>query len=108
ICRFHRAWAEEMMPEIIGYIYGMKEKFNSAVSFTASRINSRNATVFLESERNIDFIHAFLKRKRDVDGESREDLKYWIEQFDNDKHEAALNFWFEIRKGIDESLMDFQ
>ena len=108
ICRFHRAWAEEMMPEIIGSIYGIKEKFNKAVSFTASRINSRNASVFLESERNIDFIHTFLKRKRDEDGENRQELSDWIEQFDRDKHEAALNFWFEIRKGIDESLMDFQ
>jgi len=108
ICRFHRAWAEEMLPEIIESIYGMKEKFMMAISYTASRINSRNSSVFLESERDIDFIHTFLKRKRDVDGESREELKYWIEQFDKDKHEAALNFWFEIRKGIDESLRDFQ
>lgn len=108
VCRFHRAWAEEMLPEIIESIYGMKEKFMTAISYTASRINSRNSSVFLESEKDIDFIHTFLKRKRDVDGESREELKYWIEQFDKDKHEAALNFWFEIRKGIDESLRDFQ
>ena len=108
ICRFHRAWAEEMLPEIIESIYGMKEKFMTAISYTASRINSRNSSVFFESERDIDFIHTFLKRKRDVDGESREELRYWIEQFDNDKHEAALNFWFEIRKGIDETLRDFQ
>ena len=108
ICRFHRAWAEEMIPEIIESIYGLKDKFLSAASYTASRINSRNASVFLESERDIDFIHEFLKRKRDVDGENREELISWIEQFDKDKHEAALNFWFEIRKGIDESLQDFQ
>jgi glyceraldehyde-3-phosphate dehydrogenase (ferredoxin) len=80
----------------------------TAIYYTASRINSRNSSVFLESERDIDFIYTFLKRKRDIDDESREDLKYWIEQFDKDKHEAALNFWFEIRKGIDESLRDFQ
>ena len=108
ICRFHRAWAEEMLPEIIESIYGMKEKFMTAISYTASRINSRNSSVLFESERDIDFIHTFLKKKRDVDGESREELRYWIEQFDNDKHEAALNFWFEIRKGIDETLRDFQ
>ncbi|HRQ71218.1 MAG TPA: hypothetical protein PLW78_13045, partial [bacterium] len=59
-------------------------------------------------ERNIEFVYTFLKRKRDVEGETREDLNYWIEQFEKDKHEAALNFWFEIRKGIDESLRDFQ
>jgi len=108
ICRFHRAWAEEMIPEIIETIYGLKDEFLSTVSYTASRINSRNASVFLESERDIDFIHTFLKRKRDVDGENSEELVSWIKQFDKDKHEAALNFWFEIRKGIDESLQDFQ
>jgi glyceraldehyde-3-phosphate dehydrogenase (ferredoxin) len=108
ICRFHRAWAEEMLPEIIESIYGMKEKFTAAISYTASRINSRNSSVFLESERDIDLIYTFLKRKRDVDGENRQELLDWIEQFDKNKHEAALNFWFEIRKGIDESLKDFQ
>ncbi|HSW61162.1 MAG TPA: aldehyde ferredoxin oxidoreductase C-terminal domain-containing protein [bacterium] len=108
ICRFHRGWAEEMIPEMIESIYDLKEGFLSAINFTAGRINSRNASVFLESERNIEFIYTFLKRKRDVDGETREDLNYWIEQFEKDKHEAALNFWFEIRKGIDESLRDFQ
>ena len=27
ICRFHRVWAEEMLPEIVGSLYGMKEQF---------------------------------------------------------------------------------
>ena len=27
ICRFHRGWAEEMMPEIVGSLYGLKDEF---------------------------------------------------------------------------------
>jgi glyceraldehyde-3-phosphate dehydrogenase (ferredoxin) len=108
VCRFHRAWAEDMLPEIVGHIYDLKDKFLSSISYTASLINSRNSSVFLESEMDIDFIHTYLKRKRDVDGETREELIYWIEQFDKDKYEAAMNFWYEIRKGIDQNLRDFK
>ena len=48
-CRFHRNWAEEMMPEVIGELFGYEEKFLENISHTASRINSRNASVFWES-----------------------------------------------------------
>ncbi|MDZ7667866.1 MAG: hypothetical protein U5K27_21460 [Desulfotignum sp.] len=27
VCRFHRAWAEELMPDIIEKIYGLKDRF---------------------------------------------------------------------------------
>ncbi|MDD3050376.1 MAG: aldehyde ferredoxin oxidoreductase C-terminal domain-containing protein [Candidatus Cloacimonetes bacterium] len=108
VCRFHRAWAEEMLPEIMESIYDSKEKYLSAISVTASRINSRNASVFWESERDIDFVYAFLKRKKEIDNCDDDALNYWIQQFESDKQEAGLNFWFDIRKGIDESLRDFQ
>jgi glyceraldehyde-3-phosphate dehydrogenase (ferredoxin) len=107
ICRFHRAWAEEMMPDIFDSLYRMKAAFLAMNAITASRINSRNSSLFWESERDLDFIYSFLKRKRDVDGDANPDLATWIEAFDKDKHEAGLNFWFEVRKGIDESLRDF-
>ncbi len=53
ICRFHRNWAEEMIPEIIESLYGLKDRFLENTSITASRINSRNSSVFWESERCI-------------------------------------------------------
>lgn len=40
---------------------GMKSEFLASASLTASRINNRNASILWESERNIDFIHTFLK-----------------------------------------------
>ena len=55
LCRFHRAWGEEMMAEAVGSVYGLKDEYLSAVSVAASRINSRNAAVFWESQADVDF-----------------------------------------------------
>jgi glyceraldehyde-3-phosphate dehydrogenase (ferredoxin) len=62
ICRFHRGWAEEMVPEFVGSLFGKKKEFLESVSMTASRINSRNASVFWEPERNLDYVQSFLER----------------------------------------------
>jgi len=107
MCRFHRGWSEEMLPEIMESLYGMGEKFIESLSYTASRINSRNSSVFWESGRDIDFIYYFLKRKNVVEGNNDETLLYWIEYFERNKGEAALSFWYEIHKGIQESLREF-
>ena len=88
ICRFHRAWAEEMMPEVMDSLLGTKGKFLFANAICASRINSRNASVFWESELDLDYVATFLKRKRDVDKDATPELAYWIERFEKDKKEA--------------------
>lgn len=105
ICRFHRAWAEDIMPDIIESLFGLKEEFLQSLQLTASRINSRNASIFWESERSIDFVHSFLRKKKTEDGVDSAELNDWLNQFEKDKKEAALNFWYEIHKGIHESLM---
>ena len=85
----------------------MKEQFVASTAVTASRINSRNASVYWESERNLDFVVTFLKRERDVGGSDAPELAEWIRRFEEDKREAGLDWWFEVRKGIDESLREF-
>lgn len=107
MCRFHRLWAEEMLPEIMGSLYGKKEAYVQKIAITASRINSRNASVFWESERDADFVHAFLQRHRDVENNRRPELAQWLDHFQHDKHEAAFAFWYEMHKGIHESLREF-
>jgi glyceraldehyde-3-phosphate dehydrogenase (ferredoxin) len=107
MCRFHRGWAEEMLPDIVESLYGMKERFLKQISITPSRINSRNSSIFWESERSIDFVQTFLKRKREVEDVRDADLDRWIEYFDKDREEAALSFWYEMHKGIQESLREF-
>jgi glyceraldehyde-3-phosphate dehydrogenase (ferredoxin) len=107
VCRFHRGWAEEMLPEIVDKLFGLKEAFLQSIEVLASRINSRNASGYWEASRNLDFVQAFLVRRRDVEGDKSPELQTWIEAFEKDKNEAGLSFWYEMRKGIDESLRAF-
>ena len=107
ICRFHRAWAEALIPDIVDRIFGCKEAFLRSIQLTASRIASRNASVFWESERNMDIISSFLNKNAESDGADREALKYWIDFFSRDKAEAAYEFWYEMHKGIHERLREF-
>ncbi|HBL18547.1 MAG: aldehyde ferredoxin oxidoreductase [Elusimicrobia bacterium GWA2_69_24] len=107
MCRFHRGWAEEMLPEIIGSLYGKKEEYLRRVAMTATRIHSRNAAVFWESERNVDFVATALQRLRDVEGVKDAELSRWIDLFQKDRREAALSYWYEMRRGADEALREF-
>ncbi len=108
MCRFHRVWAEDILPDVIGSLYGMKDEFLRSVMLTASRINSRNSSIFWESERNIDFVHTFLKKKKEIDGVNDPELDKWLNAFETDKRAAALDFWYELHKGIHESLLEFK
>jgi glyceraldehyde-3-phosphate dehydrogenase (ferredoxin) len=107
ICRFHRGWAEEMGPEIIESLWGLKKEYLRSVRFTATRINSRNASQYWENSRSTDYVSLWLKRKRDVEGETAPELHEWIERFEKDPKEAGLTWWYEIHKGITESLCEF-
>lgn len=108
LCRFHRNWAEEMVPEIVESLYGMGKAYEQNLSITASRINSRNASVFWETERSIDLVHTFLRRKRDVEDERDDELIKWLDFFEKDRREASLSFWYEAHKGVHESLREFR
>ncbi len=104
MCRFHRGWAEEMLPEIIEELFENKEIFLKSIKEIAVRIHSRNVSIFWDSQRNIDFLHQFLIRLQTVKKEKNISLSYWNDRFDQSPKEAAFDFWYEIRKGIDESL----
>jgi glyceraldehyde-3-phosphate dehydrogenase (ferredoxin) len=108
ICRFHRGWSEAMVPEIMGQLFQKKDAYLKSVALTAARINSRNSSVFWETERNIDFVHTALKRMQTVDSNKDAELARWVEGFEKDRKETALSFWYEVHKGMDESLREFQ
>ncbi len=107
VCRFHRGWAEDMLPEIMAKIYNLKEEYLNNIRMTASRINSRNASVFWESERDFDFVMTFLRRKIEIEKDDDEEMKNWLQRFEENKMEAGLDFWYETHKGIQESLKEF-
>jgi len=107
VCRFHRAWAETLIPDIVENIFGQKDAFQRSLRLTASRITSRNASVFWESERNMDMVFTFLRNKKEIDGVNCHVLDHWIDFFSRDKHAAAYDFWYEMHKGIHEMLREF-
>ena len=106
-CRFHRLWAEEMIPEIVQSLWGEKEKYLKKIELSASRISCRNASVFWESERNIDFVFQFLRRKMTVEENDGEKFIHWLNYFEKDKKTAAMDFWYEMHKGSQEILKEF-
>ncbi|AJF05937.1 aldehyde ferredoxin oxidoreductase C-terminal domain-containing protein [Geoalkalibacter subterraneus] len=106
-CRFHRGWAEEMLPDVMGSLYDCKERYLRSIEILATRINSGNTPVFWDSQRNIDFIHSFLRRKKEVDKIADPRLDEWLEKFNQDPLEAAREFWYQTLMGIDESLREF-
>ncbi len=105
-CRFHRLWAEDMVPDIIHSLFGVGPEMVANAFATSCRINSRNAAVYWESDRNITLIETSLVRMHEVDGNNDPALLDWIDAFKRDKDEAALSFWFEMRKGIHEVLRE--
>ncbi|MBI4648780.1 MAG: aldehyde ferredoxin oxidoreductase [Bacteroidia bacterium] len=107
VCRFHRAWAEEMIPEIVEHLYNLKNEFFEIIDITASRINSRNSSIFWESERNFDYIYTFLKKKHITENLNNPELINWIKRFEENKFEAAQDFWYEMLRGSNESLHEF-
>ncbi len=97
ICRFHRGWAEEMTPEIIGKLYNLEDEFVLSIKSLALKINEQGKPVYWESKRNIEIIDSFLKNKESIKYEK--ELKEWKELFKNDENSAAEKFWKEIYKG---------
>ena len=106
-CRFHRGWAEEMMPEIMESLFGLKQQYLDNIQTISNRINNRNASVYWESERNRDIVQTFLERKQAIEGIEDPKLQEWIERFSEDNSEAALDFWYEMHKGIRSALKEY-
>ena len=108
-CRFHRNWAEEMIPEIIGELYGkhVQKSFNNSLKHLTYNINSRNNSTLWESYKNVELLESFMKRKHEVEGDNNADLLGWIDYFKRDRKTAAIDFWYEIHKGIGEALNEF-
>lgn len=107
ICRFHRGGPKSSSPRSWGTCTTAGERFLRAIDVLASRLHSRNSPIFWESERNIDFLHTFLKRKKEIDRDGHPELSAWLDKFCRDRVEAAREFWYETLKGIDESLREF-
>ena len=104
-CRFHREWAEELVPSILRDFWQVDVDVRAHHRRLARRLNAHNPSAFFESARVVAVLHGFLRRKRE-EGVQRPELGLWLDRFDADPREAARDFWYEIRKGLDEALED--
>ncbi len=84
-----------------------KGGFLNSLAITASRINSRNSSIFWDSDRSVDYVYTALRHQHEVDGNTDAELVDWIWRFEKDKADAALSYWYEVHKGIHESLREF-
>lgn len=104
ICRFHRKWAEEMAPEIIEHLYGNVIDIGQIIGVTAGRINGQNSAMPWETQRCGRYVHTFLKRMRDIEGITEPSLLDWLDRFEKKPEVAALDYWYELHRGMTESL----
>ena len=106
ICRFHRQWAEEMMPDVVEALYGLKDAYLESIRVMSSRMYDHNEAQAWESKRNRDLIYRFLVRTHEVEGNDDPVLLEWITRFEADETHAALEFWQEMKAGMDAVLLD--
>ena len=104
-CRFHREWAEELGGQLVAEHFQLDTDVRAHHLNLAKRINSRNASAFWEGEGMVELLQTYLLRKRES-GEKRPELGAWLDRFEAGRWDAARDFWYEIRKGVDELLGD--
>jgi glyceraldehyde-3-phosphate dehydrogenase (ferredoxin) len=95
-----------MIPSIIESLYGLKDRLLQELNTTVQRIQCRNASNYWESQRCVDYVHTFLRRKRDVEQENRPELNEWITRFESNQHDAAISYWYDIHRGVTEALRE--
>jgi len=105
-CRFHREWAETLLPDFFRQFIENSIDVRSHHVALARRINARNQSAFWESGRVVRIVEGFLHRKAEA-GETRPELGEWLGRFAQDPWQAGRDFFYEIRKGVDEALAEF-
>jgi glyceraldehyde-3-phosphate dehydrogenase (ferredoxin) len=103
MCRFHRGWAEGLLPEIVDRF--QKTKVDSVAHHLklARELNGMNQARPWETERVLDIVRTYLEKVR-RDGPKDERLDRWVDRFSKDKREAGAAYWQEMREGFDAAL----
>jgi glyceraldehyde-3-phosphate dehydrogenase (ferredoxin) len=57
--------------------------------------------------KDSNMVFEFSKNRKRIDGTSHPELDHWIAFFTRDKHAAAYEFWYELHKGIHETLREY-
>jgi glyceraldehyde-3-phosphate dehydrogenase (ferredoxin) len=102
ICRFHRKWSELVTDEILRAHYDLNVDYKAHQYHLARSIYRHECAKAMpwESRRVADLILGYLESWQ-RDGLRHTDLDAWIARFQEDKDQAAREYWDEIRRGID-------
>jgi glyceraldehyde-3-phosphate dehydrogenase (ferredoxin) len=103
MCRFHRGWAEGLLPEIIDRFQHEKVDHLEHHLQLARELNAFNETQPWETQRTRDVVHQYL-RKIQRDGLKNPELDAWVARWDADPLAAANAYWHELRDGLEEGL----
>ncbi|MBI5531301.1 MAG: aldehyde ferredoxin oxidoreductase [Deltaproteobacteria bacterium] len=103
MCRFHRGWAETLLPEIVNDFFGQKLDTTAHHLAIAREISADYRARPWETERVLDIIATYLIHARAA-GCKDEGLSGWIDRFQKDKQAAGLAYWQEIHDGVSEKL----
>jgi len=100
ICRFHRKWSESITGEILRAHYALPVDYKAHQFKLAQAIHARESdkSVPWESERVADLLLEFLNYWGDF-GLKDENLRYWLARTEEDKMQAAHEFWRAIHRG---------
>ncbi len=106
-CRFHRKWVEDIIDEIILSHFDLDLNYWQTNFQLAKAIHDAQsaASVPWESERVEDIIMGFLEGWKD-NGLISSELDAWLARFHSGKHQAALDFWNEMYRGMQDAFAE--
>lgn len=105
MCRFHRGWAEEMLPGLVHALKGIDVDADAHHRTLAAAMNQGAAVRPWPTKRVVDMVRTYLVKVRD-DGPREPELDVWVDRFAKDAPGAARAYWDEMKAGFDEGLAD--
>lgn len=99
MCRFHRGWAETVLPEVVNRFRGLAVDAEEHHRHLALEIDEAGVPAPWETERVVDLVQSYLHKYR-ADGPPEPGLDEWIDRFRRDRRAAARAYWQEIRDGF--------
>lgn len=101
MCRFHRGWAERLLPDIVGRVLGRAADPVAHHRRLAGALAADNRARPWETDRVVALIHGYLAKYRQ-DGPPEPELDRWLARFARDPRAAARAYWQEMRDGFEE------
>lgn len=103
MCRFHRGWAEKVLPGIVNATWGIDVDATQHHRQLSLELHGMNRSQPWQTERIVELVHRYLEKVRD-DGPHDPALDAWIDRFAANPREAAGAYWREMAEGFDAGL----